>query len=174
MTIRRDRSSSPQGLAPAEAGEPLRAARLAGLARVRAEGGQSAVEFALVLPLIVILVLALYGGGKVLFYWHNGGQVANEGARMLAVNAKSFPGGMSFENYLKSQTVTLGSDGAPTVVVDFESVDGYAEQTAGSAATVWVCRTYAIPFVRDITIRAKATMRLERNVTVAVPTGSGC
>ena len=183
--LRRDQCGRVRRGLLAPAGE--RPLHVAGERRVRTarpsladERGQSVVEFALVLPLIVILALALFGAGKVLFYWNNATQVANEGARLVVVNAgPTFPEGLTFENYLKRQVWTLGGPDASLVVrVDLEDVPSssggvLAAPKPGSAATVYVCRTYKLPFfLPDLKIRGKATMRVERTVTNIAETGT--
>jgi Flp pilus assembly protein TadG len=54
---------------------------------VRDESGQSVVEFAMVVPLICAIVLILVDFGKAMNYWLDLNRVANEGARLAAVNS---------------------------------------------------------------------------------------
>jgi hypothetical protein len=134
------------------------------------------VEFALVVPFIAILVLFLLGAGKLLFYWNNATQVANEGARLAAVNAgPTFPGGVGYEEYLRRQVTTLGSaaDASLRIRVQLDAVGTAPETKPGSAVTVYVCRTYTLPFfLPDLNIRGKATMRVERSLTRFAETGT--
>ena len=50
--------------------------------RFRSEVGQSAVEFALVVPLLLLVIIAILHFGKVMNYWLDLNHVASEGARM--------------------------------------------------------------------------------------------
>ena len=171
---RRDQKARVRQGHPAAAEVPLsRMSRV--LRRLAGERGQSVVEFALVVPLIAIIALALFGAGKVLFYWNNATQVANEGVRLAAVNAgPTFPGGLSYENYLKQQVATLGAaDPSLKIRVQLEPVGTAPKTKPGSAVTVSVCRTYKLPFfLPDLSIRGKATMRVERSLTNIAETGT--
>ena len=60
------------------------------------ESGQAAVELALVVPIICLLVLALIDFAKALNYWLDANHLANEGVRQAAVMGSSpQPGGVS-------------------------------------------------------------------------------
>src|SRR5215207_9306436 len=48
--------------------------------------GQAAVEFALVVPLLCLIIIAILHFGKVMNYWLDMNHVASEGARKAAVN----------------------------------------------------------------------------------------
>ena len=54
--------------------------------RLRSERGQAAVEFALVVPLLCLIIVAILHFGKVMNYWLDLNHVASEGARKAAVN----------------------------------------------------------------------------------------
>jgi hypothetical protein len=56
-----------------------------GLAEARGRTGQGLVEFALVLPVFLLIVLALFDTGKGVFTYNSIGQAAREGARLAAV-----------------------------------------------------------------------------------------
>ena len=53
--------------------------------RLRQEDGTSLVEFALVLPLLLLLLLGMLDFGKAINYWLDDTHLANEGARFAAV-----------------------------------------------------------------------------------------
>src|SRR3989442_8735887 len=65
----------------------LRGAR--GLAR--AEDGATLVEFTLVLPILVILIMAILWFGRAFNYWIDETHLANEAARYAAVNKNPGP-----------------------------------------------------------------------------------
>src|SRR5690242_18825509 len=52
---------------------------------LRRADGQALIEFALVLPFVVLLILALVDFGRAVVYWLNASQVASQGARLAAV-----------------------------------------------------------------------------------------
>jgi len=127
--------------------------------RLRGESGQGVVEFAMVLPILAVLAVALFAFGKAVFFWNNVTQAANEGARLAAVNAGGNIGddpSFNFDSQLRSNLVT----GAGTKI--YVSAP---DPSAGHPVSVYVCRTYSIPFFHDIKIVGKATMRLEQNLT---------
>jgi Flp pilus assembly protein TadG len=129
------------------------------------------VEFAMVLPFLAALTIALVAFGKAVFFWNNVTQVANEGARMAAVNAGVnegiVDGTFNFDTQLRSNLVT----GAGTKI--YVSAP---DASAGHPVSVYVCRTYSIPFYGDINIVGKSTMRLEQNLTspTIVAEGTPC
>ena len=72
--------------------------------RFESEAGAAMVEFALVLPLLLVVVLGLTDFGKAFNYWIDETHLANEGARLAAVNCggTSCPGG-NLAQYIQSQ-----------------------------------------------------------------------
>lgn len=49
------------------------------------EGGQAVTEFALVVPVLLIFLFAIFDFGRAVFYWNDENHVANLGARYAAV-----------------------------------------------------------------------------------------
>jgi Flp pilus assembly protein TadG len=143
---------------------------------LRSEKGQAAVEFALVVPVICLLVLALIDFGKALNYWLDTSHLANEGARMAAVLGNSAEPGGNWKQWIQQQAETTelrngtGSVTSPAqVCVSFPN----GAPKIGDPVRVTVSAPYKwIPFVGGATInlRAEATMRLERMPTYA----AGC
>lgn len=58
--------------------------------RLRGESGQSLVEFAFAVPLLLLILLALVDFGRAVNYWLDATHVANEGARLAAVNGSTY------------------------------------------------------------------------------------
>jgi len=79
-----------------------RIVRLQGHERGRAEGeaGQTLVEFALVLPLLMIIVLGVIDLGKAFGYKNDLTNLANQAARYAAVNQR--PGGQDIETWIRT------------------------------------------------------------------------
>src|SRR6266568_9622524 len=55
------------------------------------ERGVALVEFALVLPLILVLLFGMIDFGKAFNYWNDETHLANEAARYAVVNKNPFP-----------------------------------------------------------------------------------
>lgn len=140
----------------------------AGLRRkTRSESGQSIVEFALVVPLILVLVLVLVDFGKAMNYWLDLTRVANEGAR-LAVVSPSLPTESSIRARLLSNELRNGGTAS---VVDQADVDISGGCAVGDPVTVVLTSEYHwfdvpswIPITGGglVTIRGRATMRREQ------------
>ena len=140
------------------------------------------VEFALVLPLLLVLVFGMLEFGKAFNYWIDTTPLATEGARWAVVNYN--PGAGTLQEYVKSRanTVELRDGGTASIPAgdEAEVCISFPNGTAnvGDPVLVTVTATYHwLPFIgeriasADVTITGSATMRLE-----APPTnyGEGC
>jgi hypothetical protein len=141
-------------------------------ARTR-ESGQAAVELALVVPIICLLVLALIDFAKALNYWLDANHLANEGVRQAAVMGSSPQPGGSLAEWIQQQAESsemrdgTGSVSAPAQVCIAFVTNPSTGTTGrvGDPIKVTVTAPYKwIPFVGSatFTIRAESTMRLER------------
>jgi Flp pilus assembly protein TadG len=72
------------------------------MARWRSERGQAAVELALVIPVLLLVVLGIVDFGRAVNYWNDENQIAEAAARILAVGGT----GPNWANY---PTRTFGS-----------------------------------------------------------------
>lgn len=145
------------------------------------ESGVALVEFALVLPLLLLLLFGMLDFGKAFNYWIDETHLANEGARLAAVNYQP-PGGQSLVAYIKSQadtaelrnggTTSVATPGA-TVCVSFPS----GTSNVGDPVRVSTTIQYnLLPFIggrigtANVGLTSTSTMRLE-----AVPSyTAGC
>jgi hypothetical protein len=141
--------------------------------RLRGERGQGTVEFAMVLPLLGVLIFVLIDFGKALYYYIDLTHVANEGARIASVSQKVMPnGGTSLGGYLCNQLGDSKSElrtGSTNVDHAEELVTYDSGQTTGDPVKVDVSTTYHwIPWtgIGDMDITGSATMRIE-NPTAA-------
>jgi hypothetical protein len=138
--------------------------------KVCGESGQALVEFALVLPLLLLLLFGLVDFGKAFNYWIDETHLANEGARWAAVNKN--PGGSSLQAYIQSQGDSPelrngGTSWVPSpasVYICFPS----GTSNVGDPVRVIVSAGYNwMPFLgnrlnaTNVTITGTATMRLE-------------
>ena len=144
----------------------------------RARGGRSResgavlVEFALILPIFLLLVFLIFDVGKAYNYWIDQTHLASEGARMAAVD-KVPAGGL--RDYLVDQATTNelrngGSDAVPSpleVCIDFPTDDDGTSAEVGDPVKVTVRTTYHwVPIVNagvaSSALVGSATHRLER------------
>jgi Flp pilus assembly protein TadG len=143
--------------------------------RIVGERGNALVEFALVAPLLFMIVFGMIDFGKAFNYWLDENHLAAQGARLAAVNTTTATcGGTSqaLPDYLKCSADTSELKTA-SVCVSFP--DGNAH--AGHPVKISVSTTYAwLPIIASLlpspttTIAGDATMRLEADSTLT----AGC
>jgi Flp pilus assembly protein TadG len=130
------------------------------------------VEFVLILPLFLLLLLGMFDFGKAFNYWIDGTHLSHEGARYAAVGKNPGPGSSLAES-IKSRADTNelrngGSSvtGPVRVCVSFPS----GTSRVGDPVEVNVEFTYQflnyvnamVPSLTSKTVTNKSTMRLER------------
>ncbi|MCW3101236.1 MAG: hypothetical protein JWL77_6854 [Chthonomonadaceae bacterium] len=125
---------------------------------LRAEHGQAAVEFALILPLILFFLFLIVEGGRAMEQKNDLSQLAADGARMAAV------GNLSDPNTLKNQadTAQLKQNVLITVTWPVGCPVGGTVQVATQAPLTFVPIS---KLVSPITIRGVAEMRIEQQPT---------
>lgn len=147
--------------------------------RLRSERGVAMVEFALILPLLMLVLVGIFEFGRVFNYWIDSTHLANEGARWAVVNRAP---GNDLQGYVCSQASTDEMQNGLIVEVSF-STDGGASFAytvppntldVGDPVRVKVTKTTSFPLVGgmlkilggtgfgDITYRGTSTMRLEQ------------
>jgi Flp pilus assembly protein TadG len=153
---------------------------------LRREEGQATIEFAIVLPLVLLLIVGLIEFGKAFNYWLDLNHLANEGARWVAVDripGNPNPTGDQIKVYLSNQINTndlrdkvLGANGK--IELCYEGTG-----QVGDAVRVTIEAPYSFEPVRkvvelagavfgaatsnvgDVTLRGRSTMRLEQTRT---------
>jgi hypothetical protein len=140
---------------------------------VLGERGAAIVEFALVLPFLMLIVVVIFDFGRALNYWVDTTHLASEGARLAAVDR--IPEGTSLQAYIRSHadTTELRDGGTDSIEAPLEVCVTPDGDEVGDPIEVSVSTTYRwIPLIPlDVTeteIRGRATMRRERlaeNVT---------
>jgi Flp pilus assembly pilin Flp len=147
----------------------------------RDERGQALVEFALILPLFLMIVVGIIQFGVALNYWLDLQRIANQGARWGAVNcgqSASMPGSdpcladdgsPSLEQRLREDIISRGND-PKEVVVCYLAGDGTA--STGDSIRVRLTTEFVFlgitGFLDDssgltMDLHADATMRLEQD-----------
>jgi Flp pilus assembly protein TadG len=135
---------------------------------IHSESGQALVEFALVLPVLLIVLLGIVDFGRALNYYNDATHLSAEAARFAVVNRKPDVANaaslqLQIHQQADSPELRNGSTSvtnAAQVCVDFPN----GTQLAGDPVRVQVGFTYSwLPFL-DIgaaTISASSVMRLE-------------
>jgi Flp pilus assembly protein TadG len=139
--------------------------------------GAVTVEFVLVLPIFLVLMLGTFDFGKAFTYWIDGTHLSHEGARYAAVGKNPGPGA-TLADSIKSRADTAelrnGSDSVSTplkVCVSFPA----GTSRVGDPVEVDVEFTYSFlsyvnsvyPSITSRTVTNKSTMRIERPPTFA-------
>jgi len=146
--------------------------------RFAAQAGQTLVEFALILPILLLVVLGIIDLGKALGYKNDETNLANQAARLATVN--QCPGGCnSIENWIRNQAPSneLRDGGGSIegrglqngVTLSFPD-QGPLNHCVGDSVKATVTVTYNwLRFLRGVLpvngthITASATMRLEKS-----------
>jgi Flp pilus assembly protein TadG len=153
----------------------------AGLKRLlRREEGQALAEFALILPILVVLLFGVIEFGKLFNYWLDEGHLANTGARYAVVD--SLPGGANLQQYIRSQADTSELRSNAHVCITFPS----GTSNIGDPVKVQVSVTSGAPIVgglintffggsipSSIKVSGSSTMRLETAPTHYVAGNGG-
>ena len=136
------------------------------------ESGVALVEFALVLPLLLLILIGMLDFGKIFNYWIDETHLANEGARYAVVNKNPSTGGGSLQSYIQQQADTpeLRNGGTSAIPVGTQVCISFPNGTAtvGDPVEVTVTTDYHfIPFigtkigVASKSISGSSIMRLE-------------
>lgn len=155
--------------------------------RHKREEGQALVEFALILPLFLMIVVGIIQFGVALNFWLDLQRIANQGARWAAVDCGQSAtnpgidpctapsnGAADIEQALYEQVISRGNN--PTVEVCWVSTNGPGGTTAkaGDAVRVKLKTEYVFfgitGFLNDseglsMDLNADATMRVEQAPT---------
>ena len=140
---------------------------------IRDESGVALVEFALVLPLLLVLVLGIIDFGRAFNYWIDTTHLANVAARYATVNKN--PGELSsktLQQYIQAQRI---QQTPVKVCVSFpDTTSNVGDAVEVTVSSTWSWLDYLVGgagLVPSTEIRGKATMRLE-----AVPSNyaAGC
>jgi Flp pilus assembly pilin Flp len=151
--------------------------------RARDEHGAALVEFALVAPILFLVLMAILDFGRALNYWIDATHLASEGSRFAVVNRcpSGTPGGTCLQTYIRNQADTnelKNGSGNPSFGVSspLQVCITFPNGTSGVGDPVRVATSFSFHWIPLLnlgtsTIGTSSTMRLE-----AVPTNyaAGC
>jgi Flp pilus assembly pilin Flp len=148
-----------------------RTSRRTAVSAYRREEGAAMVEFALVLPLLLVLLIGIVEFGRAINYWIDANHLANVAARYAVVNSNPGPESTLTASVLGQANTTEFRDGGTTalpegakVCIDFPDGDGTPGVGDPVRATVTLEYNW-MPFlglnVTSAELRGRATMRAE-------------
>jgi Flp pilus assembly protein TadG len=138
------------------------------------ESGQALVEFALVLPVLLVLVFGALDFGKAYNYWIDSTHLSASGARWAAVNKNpGAGGGQTLQQYIRDQadTAELREGGTSAVANPLTVCINFPDGTANIGDPVEVTVSTEYNFLNYLqvetgvtskTITGSSTMRLEQ------------
>jgi hypothetical protein len=144
-------------------------------------------EFAIILPVFMLIVVGMLVFGRLLFYWIETNHVANETARWAVVDRN--PTGFATLQLSASQRATKEFDDNAAVCIDYP---GKTWATVEPGDPVRVRVQVPVSFIKffgfGVTIKGSSTMRLERIADtvdpirpladpaqdIPLPNGAGC
>ncbi|HET9102805.1 MAG TPA: TadE/TadG family type IV pilus assembly protein [Solirubrobacteraceae bacterium] len=112
--------------------------------RLRSQRGQSIVEFAVVLPVFLLILMGILYFGRYENYANQATQLSEEGARWAAVNTN--PGAsasQTLQQYIASQATGELASGSSDVTSPLKA---YIYNPTGQSSTVRVCVTATVIF----------------------------
>lgn len=140
-------------------------------ARLRNESGQAAIEYALVLPAVILILFLLVNFAFLFNYWNNEQHLASVAARFAAVGVN--PGtskGQSFKEAILDGADANSLRDNARLCVSFP--DGRA---IGSPVKVEIQYDYTpLAGFGSVTMHGNATERLETADATNVPAGPDC
>ena len=135
---------------------------------LRREDGVAMTEFALILPIFMVIVAGMLGFGRVFFYWIQANHVANETARWAVVDRNPYAPDHATEGRRTARATEFNSDS--TVCIHFPARRPRRARRSTSGDVAKPFTFVPILNIGKITIRASSTMRIERLGTQRRPT----
>ena len=133
---------------------------------LKREEGVAMAEFALILPVFLVIVAGLLGFGRVFFYWIGANHLANETARWAVVDRNPDP--VKYTNPANALQSYARDNGGTVEFTDAKvciTYKGTGSPTLGEPLEVKISKNFTfLPLLNigTITIRGTSTMRIER------------
>jgi hypothetical protein len=127
---------------------------------LKREDGVAMTEFALIVPVFLLIVAGLLAFGRVFFYWIEANHMASETARWAVVDRNPYAPGQTLQQHAAQNSTTEFSSDVK-VCIDFPS--GVVD--LGEPVRVRIQKPFNfVPILGmgQITIRGSSTMRIER------------
>ncbi len=129
--------------------------------RGRDESGVQLVEFALIVPVLLMIIVGMLGFGRILFYWIEANHVANESVRWAVVDRNPHP--IALQTHIRNAV----SSHVTAVCIDYPADGTPSSGTAhlGGPVRVRVQQQFSVvPFlgIGQLNIKASAVQRMER------------
>jgi Flp pilus assembly protein TadG len=137
---------------------------------LRREDGVAMTEFALIVPVFMLIVVGMLVFGRLLFYWIETNHVASETARWAVVDRNPYSPRTLQQSARSRATDEFENNAA--VCIDYPGKD-YNAGTVEPGDPVRVRVQVPVSFVKffgwGVTIRGSATMRVEQIVDTTAP-----
>jgi hypothetical protein len=144
---------------------------------LKREDGVAMTEFALIVPVFMLIVVGLLAFGRVFFYWIGANHLANETARWAVVDRNPDPvkytvPATALQSYARDNGGTIEFTDAKVCITYI----GAGTPTLGEPLQVKISKQFSfLPILNigTITIRGSSTMRIERFANNTGPTQYG-
>jgi hypothetical protein len=114
-------------------------------------------EFALILPIFMLIVAGMLGFGRVFYYWIQANHVASETARWAIVDRNPYGPAETLQVHAQRSATAEFADAKVCITRDGDELGDPLEVTVAKPFTF-----VPIMNIGTITIRASSTMRVER------------
>ena len=134
---------------------------------LKREDGVAMTEFALIVPVFLLIVAGLLAFGRVFFYWIEANHMASETARWAVVDRNPYAPGQTLQQHAAQNSTTEFSSDVK-VCIDFPS--GVVD--LGEPLRVRIQKPFRfVPIlgIGQITIRGTSTMRVENFLGTGAP-----
>ena len=131
---------------------------------LRREDGVAMTEFALIVPVFLLIVVGLLAFGRVFFYWIEANHLANETARWAVVDRNPYstrPRGRS-QKYARAEARRSSSTTTSKVCITYIGPAARRPRRAAAGEGPKPFSFLPLLGIGTITIRGSSTMRIER------------
>src|SRR4051812_44827191 len=112
--------------------------------KVRGERGVAMVEFALVVPVLLLVMVGMLQFGRAFYYWITVNHLANEGARWAAVDCDPTTSGCG-----------TGAGDLQTYIYNNAGISGNTELKTGAGSSINVCIAVPAAVGDQVTVKVQ-------------------